>query len=551
MTNCADREAIKSASVAQITPREEAERLFAANRGALARTQPEAAEQVKSRRAERSDQLAELTWIFGRDGSLTARDVRGRWWGGSSLPLRVGRELMHSLESRGQVGCFLAPGTAGQLRAVLEKITPDQAIIAVLPDEVAALVLLHCVDFSAEMDARQLWLACGENWPQQLADLLRFNEGLCIPQQYIRTGLIEGEQLQQLLSIANGVFSTETARRQKRFQEPLIRYVAVSRRICVVAGSRFGLSDMAGPALAETLCTGDRFQRLDSSRPTSASPMALANAVAECEALVAPDLYRADLPGVVPDDVRWITWATQPRFAAPAAAGDVLLVIDERWRGDAIAAGWAADRVKVAAWPMLGGAAPTTHRGPLALIADVAPALPPERLKKYSSQSVLWEQITAELEANPWALGKDLDAYLNARITQLDIDTETLDRSLFLNGLIPSAWRRGAARSLANAKVPLKLYGTGWDSDSELAQHWAGPIASLQELRQAAAGAMALVYPSPIAQAHPVNSLGRPVIIAQRSAAMLRQAQDALSGRLPAPAIPSAVLSEQAVLLSL
>jgi hypothetical protein len=550
MTSCTDREATTFASVSQITPGGEAERFFQSNLAAVARAISDAAERLKGWRARHTDQLAEQTWVFGRDGSLTARDARGRWWGGSSLPLRVGRSLMRPLELRGRVGCFLAPGTAGQIRAALEKIAPDQAIIVVLPDELAAVVSLHCEDFSAALDAGQLWLACGENWAEQLAELLRVNEGLCIPQQYIRTGLIEEGQLQELLSAANGVFSAETARRQIRFQGPHIRLGAGSGRVCVAAGSHFALWDMAGPALAEALCAGDRFPRLDGSRPTSASTTALAIAVADCEALVTADVYRADLPGVVADDIRWITWATQPRFAAPAAAGDALLVADERWRAEAIAAGWSADRVRVAGWPMLGGGS-IPHRGPLALIADVSVTAPPDRVKDYSSQAVLWEQIAAELEANPWALGQDLDAYLNARIAQLDIDGEALDRALFAEKVVLPTWRRGVARSLAKANLPLKLYGTGWDEDPEVAHHWAGPINSLQDLRQAAAGAAAVVYPSPVVHAHPAAALGRPVIIAQRSATMLRQAQDAISGRLPLPAAPRAVLCEQVVLLSL
>jgi hypothetical protein len=521
-----------------------AERLYQTNSAALARSQPSLEQTLEQWRASHESQVAEWTWVFGRDGSLTARDGEGRWWGGTSLPLRVGQTLMHSLEQRGPVGCYLAPGTAGEIGAALEKIGPEQAIIAVIPDELAAVVALHCGDLAESISSGRLWLACGESWAAQLAELLRANEGLCVPQQYIRTGLIEEGQLSALLETANGVLSEETARRGRvlaGLREKRVR----SGRVCVAGGSRFSLWDFAGLALSRTLCGGERFVHLDGSRPTSASPMALAAVAVQCDALVMADVYRADLPGVVPDDVKWITWATEPRFAAPSAEGDGLLVADERWRKPAIAAGWAADRVRIAGWPMLGRAEPAPKGGALALIADAVIAPPPDRVKEYSSQAVLWEQIAAELESDPLVLGENIDAYLHSRMSRLDIEMEaSLDQTLFRNKLILPAWRRGVARLLIGAGLPLKLFGAGWEAD----ERWGGAVTSLEELMRALAGVAALVYPSPAIHAHAVSSLGRAVIYPQRAAVMIHQANAALRGEFAAPAAPRAVLCEQAVL---
>src|SRR5271170_2700203 len=105
-----------------------ARQFFEANLAVLDVMQPETA------RALREVADPRLTWVFGRDGSLTARDECGRWWSGTSLPLRVGRTLLKTLELNCMVGCFLAPTSCGQIRAAMEKLAPWQSLVIVLPD---------------------------------------------------------------------------------------------------------------------------------------------------------------------------------------------------------------------------------------------------------------------------------------------------------------------------------------------------------------------------------------------------------------------------------
>src|SRR5580704_11925239 len=96
------------ATVSQTKASRAAEDVFQANLKALYARQPDAAAAVGN------VHLEGLTWLYGRDGCLTAQSADGKWWGGSSLPLQVGRTLMKSLEMVGSVGCFLSPATAGQ-----------------------------------------------------------------------------------------------------------------------------------------------------------------------------------------------------------------------------------------------------------------------------------------------------------------------------------------------------------------------------------------------------------------------------------------------------
>ena len=496
-----------------------------------------------------------MTWVLGRDGSLTARDASGRWWGGSSLPLLVGRSLLTTLEPAGVVGCFLSPTTAGQVRAALEKASAGQAVIAVVPDDATARVVAHCDDFSAEIRSGRLWFACGFRWGKILAGLLEANPGLPVPQQYIRTALLDDEALAGLTAVANPVFAAETARRANLIGDVRDRAAGAARRsgrVCVVAGSKFAPWDVAGPLLAAAL--GDAragWERLDTDAPLTASPLALALAAEGCEAVVAADLFRNDLPGVVPAGVPWVTWATTPRLAAPdpGARADAVLVADAAWLRSAADAGWSPARVAVAGFPRIDEPSPRPENGCLALIADAPLADPPERLRDYSSHGVLWEQIAAELAADPLAVGADADAYLSVRMARIEVAGESFDRGLFLDRLVLPAWRRGVARLLIAAGLPVVVFGEGWDAAPEFRRHWGGPVGSVEELRIAARTAAAVVYPSPLVHAHPVDGLGRPVVRPSRRAdGMVREAEQALAGRASGGPIKTPPLSAGRVL---
>jgi len=527
---------------------------FQANASALSARQPDLAE------ALRKVLIPALLWQFGRDAALTARWPDGRWWGGSSLPRLVGQSLLKPLRFDGAVACFVAPATAGQIKAALDKLSPRQAVIVTQPDEISAAVALHCEDFTAAIEAGRLWIACGETWAAQLASIMQSQPGLCLPEQYVRTGLLPDADLAPLAEVGNDIFAAETRRRSELLAAALERQRGPLRsntgNICVVAGSQFELWDIAGAALALAMedCAGA--VRLDPNQPVSASPLALALTSEQCDAVVTADLFRSDLPGVVADSKPLITWVTKPRIAPPmpGATGDLLLLADESWKRDANSAGWSNDRISVAGWPALAGGGGLPSASPtLALIADGPATTMPARLRDYSSHIVLWERIAAELAADPFVLGNNIDSYLTARMRQLELDLSAADmgaaapdRELFRAELILPAWRRAIARVLIDAGLPLVLCGRGWDDPAEpqLANHWAGPVASTADLRLIAERVSAIVHPDPELHAHPAAALGRPVIAPQRTrAALIRAAQAALSPQRLKPASSTPVIS--------
>jgi hypothetical protein len=523
MRRCSENEAVRSSPVSYLSEAGAHQHpdqigsiaFFSSNLFAIGGSQNSVADQILQWKKSQEDALSKWKFLLGRDGALTARDAQGAWWAGTSLPFRVGAALMESLELNCEVGCLLAPSTAALIRAALEKIAGHQAVIAVIPDEFHTLVALHCEDFSTAISAGRLWIAAGKNWTEELAGIFDANPGLCVPQQYIRTGLQDDAEVMAMIAAANPVFSAANSRRTAQLiaMRSSSHSSAHTGKIRVVAGSSFSLADLSGIALAETLCTGGgNWPRQDISRPTSASVLALAEAARDCDAMIAANLFRRDVAGAIPDELPFLTWATRNRIAAPLAtsARDAVLVADSKWRKEAISAGWAPSRVFIAAWPNL---APLENppAGYIALIADAQLSAVPERLKDFSSLGVLWEQIAAELKQNPLAVGDDVDAYLTDRVAQLDIDAPSVDRHLFKHKLILPAWRRGIALALHKAGASVAVYGNGWES-AEFEPIWRGPLNELAELRRAAASASAIVHPEPGAGVNAVFSLGRPVV---------------------------------------
>jgi hypothetical protein len=265
--------------------------------------------------------------------------------------------------------------------------------------------------------------------------------------------------------------------------------------------------------MAEALCgSEDRWVRLDVSRPVCASPLALAAVAGERNAVIAADIYRHDLNGVVPEDLPWITWATRPRFAPPVCDGtrDGVLIADEKWRTLATAAGWKSDRINIADWPALAWPPSAANDAPIAMIADAIRIDMPEKLKDFSSHGMLWERILAELQADPLTIGDDAEAFLMSRARQMEIDWAAIDRQMFMTKLILPAWRRAVVRTLHAAKLPVVIYGSGWEEE-EFSPLRRGTIATLPELGRAAAASAALIHPDPSGGVHPVAALGRPV----------------------------------------
>ncbi len=470
---------------------------FLANLAALGPVQPELSRRI-------SAAPCGLQWIFARDGYLSARTPAG-WWTGCSVPLTAAREMLKKLELIGSVGCFLNPTHAAQIRACFEKIGDTQAVIAVLPDLDALTMILHCEDFSTEIAAARLYFVSGDDWADQLADLLARHPGLPLPQQFVRTVLLDDAEMAPFSCAAQAIISRETLRRGERLAEIFAGADKRSPngRVIVLAGSRFSLGDLSNLALRSALLPDENdssFVPFDPDHPLTASPLALAEAAADADALVAADLFRSDLPGVVGPRMAWITWITGGRIVPPDPHGpaDALLLADPQWRQAALDVGWPAERIQIAGWPWI-VPPPNASRstGVVGLLSDIRAIEIPQRVKDFSSQLLLWEMIDEELSNRPWSLGENPQEYLLARMKRFNIADEGFDRALFFERLIAPAYKMGLARFLMRGGIRLAVYGRRWKEIPEFASVARGSIASLGNLVDAIAECDALLEPFP------------------------------------------------------
>lgn len=488
----------------------------------------------------------DLTWLFARDGSLTAMMNGARWWAGCSVPRRAAEFMFKGMEVGGVVACFLAPQYAPQLRVALDKLDRRQAVIAVVPEPGTLSVLLHCEDFSRDIAGERLWFVSGESWEADLRTLFEQQPGLPTPSQFLRPIAADNESTDRLIAPAQAVFNEVGAARATELHA-VSSAERASRsgapRLCIVQPSRFRLWDDAGTALGELDwgAAGVDVTRIDSDRPTSSAPLALARVAAECDAVLAPNLSRGNVPGVVSDDVCWIAWVTSPRIppAEGALPHDRLLLADPAWRRLAEQAGWDSRQVRIARWPALTRRENGTPQKFLAIVADTLSLEIPPSVAAYSSQVLLWEHLCHELSENPFLLGASVEDFLSKRRERFGISEQGFDRDIFIHGLIVPAYQQAIARVMLREKLPVRLFGTGWDAgEFEAARE--GPVRSRDQLRQILHASAALVHVWPACSSHPAERASVPVVRTGPAGreGFLETARRALRGDLEPEAAP-------------
>lgn len=482
--------------------------------------------------------LPPVVWTFARDGALTARDPRGTWWDGCSVPRRAAREMLRGLSQPATTGCFILPANAWQLHAALSMLRPQQAIVAIVPDAARLKIMLHCCDLSAEITSHRMWFAAGSRWCEMLAAIFSDNPGLPTPHQFIRTVLTGDEQSMPIMQAAERVFAGESARRAQVVAEaqsaaPAARPVL---RLCVVGPSRFRVWEDAVETLARTIegAGNMEYLRVDSDDPAQVAAAWLAHASANSSAVLLANAFRCDLPPAISPHVPVITWVTTPRVAPhnPAAPRDALLLADGQWRALARNAGWPDRAVDVAGWPP-GPAIGKPAAAHLAIVADTQGVLPPPESFELSSHRLLWEAIAHELLANPFALGRDIQAYLAAHMARMGIDRTGFDFRRFIDGLIVPAFQQGVAHVLLSSGIPLKVHGCGWDGACDVRPFWSGPVVDRRGLLAAVAEAAGLVHVWPIPGVHPMDAMPRPVVrtVGRSRGALIEEARRISAGR--------------------
>jgi hypothetical protein len=497
-----------------------------ANLHALKRTQPGLVEVL------RTIELNDIEWILGRDGSLTARTTDAGWWAGCSLPRRAAMAQLKRLDVSGAVACFLLPPTAAAIAVALEKLRPEQALVAMVPQIQSLRLIMSCYDFSTEIAAHRAWFVTGEDWPCALDELFDERPGLSIPTQFIRLTSSDPEQIEQAITAAQKVLSDVTARRARQMHEARDAWrgnARSARRLLVVAPSQFRLWNDWGSMLLDACAGEGECMLIDPDDPGSSSPLMVVQRARGCDAIVTIDTSRADAPGVLPEAMPWVTWVTNGRIPARSGAGpdDRVVLLDEEDRAAAIRAGWDGDQLG-SAQPQ----APTVSSGAgdcIGVLADTASLDPPENIDDYSSHRPLWEYVADELTRNPFALGDDADSYLTSRMRRFDVGEQTINRAMFAAALIVPAYQQGLLAALIEAGVPVRIAGKGWGDIERFAQHAAGPIATREDLAAAIARSSLLLHVWPDRRVHAIDFAGRPVLRAARTRdRFLRDAREAL-----------------------
>lgn len=518
---------------------------FAANLAALEVRQPALA-------ASPLECTAGVTWLLARDGCLTAMLDGSRWWAGCSVPLAAARFMLKSMEVVGTTGCFLNPLHAAQLRVALDRLHPRQAIVAIVPEDQTLAVLLHADDFSEDITAGRLWFAGGKRWESELQAVFRDNPTLATPAEFIRPITADFEATNSLIEPAQRIFGQASESRgaeSKLLREQWKPGVRERLRLCLLAPSEFHLWDDAALVLAEMdlSAAGIEVRRLDSDRPTSSSPLALTLAASECDAVLCANIFRSQLPGVVPDEMPWITWVTAQRIAAAKDAGpnDRLLLADSSWLAKARQLGWDEARLEIAGLPALPVSSKPGRQ--ISLVADTHDLAIPKQIQGFSSQTLLWEMIRDELTRDPFLAVDNIDGYLSSRRARFQIGDDGFDIAVFTERLIVPAVQQGLARRLIKDAIPLRLFGRGWETLDGLADFHGGAVTSRQELALIVSQSAALVHAWPWTPGHAIESAGRPIIRTKRTHDFLSDVRQALNGMLKPPARQEPTISPELI----
>ena len=472
------------------------------------------------------DRDCEAAWVVGRDGSLTAKiktEQGSRWLADCSLPGRAAAALLKSAQLTSPVTCFLAPFHSAALRCTLDRLQSEQAVIAVVPSESDLTTLLHCDDFALEIKAHRLWFVAGNQWAEQLKQLLLQQIGLAVPSQFLRLNVADHGLIQQLIDQAQIVITSIISTRAEQARSMHVEIInPSSRRLCVMTPMNFRLWQDEGFVLSQVAPSDAA--RIDTTDPAQASPLKLARSAVDAGMLLTPNLARADLPNIVPMAIPWFSWITNDRVPSFEAAGpfDQLLIVDPHVQEDALLGGWPASRVLAAAWPAHARRRDTSVVE-VTVLAHTNTLEPSKELDKFSSHRVLWETIRREIADDPtMVLTTGVREFLTRRMDRFSISAESFPFDSFVHQLIVPAYGQAIVDSMIARRIKIRLFGDGWDQIERLKPFWAGPLQTRKSLTHAIDSAHALLHVWPTAFAHPIESLGVPVV-------------HAISGRPQAP----------------
>lgn len=446
-------------------------------------------------------QLPPAEWVYGRDGSLTARLAEG-WLAGTGLPEAAAEQVMAGADATKPALCVVSPTHGQQVREILGRIGPSQTIIALWSDVTSAAWALRCVDFSADVRAGRLWIVVAdgpESAASALEALFEREAGLVVPTTLYRPGDAETPEAERLLNVARDALARAHADREARMQEAVARpTVSVTpERHLVLAPQRFELwADAPHHLLATLEAEGADLVAYDSDHPRQASLLALAQAVLGAKTVFSADTLRADFGKHLPADRPWVSWITRRRVPPAFRGGrDAVVLAEAGWAGAWLEKGWPTERVTVGEWrhrPT--GEARSTEP---VLIHDLPDLSAPASVARYSTQRLLWEHLAEDLVRIPFLLHEQESPEHLVRRRAEVMGVVEVPTGLFVSGCVIPAYLRGIGRMLCRAGVHVRLFGRGWDADPVTAPHSHGPVTSREQFEAICDEAPAIIFALP------------------------------------------------------
>lgn len=438
-----------------------------------------------------------------RDGSINF--VRGeegalRWHGRTSLPEARATGLVEAFMFGGNVLLYGA-GSGAEIRGMLGRLTPEQAIFVLEPDAQAAADTLRLRDFRAEISARRvLWIVGPDGW-ERLRALLAREPGLLPPQRVLVWPWLKPADTHEISTRLTAITieigqsrEAELARTTAAWRNATTAATGVTpfiarekvHRITVVSPT----SDADVVRLADDLSwglgqAGFASCTYSADGPPRQHPLGLARHVAESrpEMFLLVNATRADIGACVPPGVRVVTWlsgdvAVSRALVERIGPTDSLVVTRATQRGDAVRHGIVDSRVLLA--PPAARVAEPTQVRPLAVLADEADVRPSAAGLHLASHVALWEAAEAVVRERVSSLcAADVDACFadaerrsGVRISDAGLRADLLERVRAM--LAPAVVHRAYVDALVEANVEFDLYGLGWGGVSKVAARWRG-----------------------------------------------------------------------------
>ncbi|MEL7240194.1 MAG: hypothetical protein AAGK78_15155, partial [Planctomycetota bacterium] len=253
----------------------------------------------------------DAAWVFGRDGSLTARDETGCWRTGTGLPRRVAQAICAQADVARPTLCLLAPPHGQHVRVMLDRSGPTRGLLVVFAGLHDLKFALHTCDFADELATGRLQIAIAGTVAEDVSALVEQVPGFTLPMTIFRPGdAHEGAAaLTQVVQQALAEAQQDVGRRLEAASRPP---VAEAGPNVVLGGGAFRLWDTPATDLA-TACDADL---LDTDRPTTASMLYVAEHVGKAGRVVTADVLRTDLGEWANPELPWVTWLTKARPAA-------------------------------------------------------------------------------------------------------------------------------------------------------------------------------------------------------------------------------------------